>query len=378
MFFVTCGLLAVLALATSIGVATISANRAASRIAGELARIRGAGEPASAIELAGHYRLPPGVEDTTDLWLDATRQLKSSAFRAHAGDLPIVGAGVSDIPPPNEPWDDLEAAEGLLRKYHASLGDMHAAADLGGAARYPVDFGLGSPILLVHAQRLRAGALLLALEAHVCAHRGDPHGAARAIRTIFMLARSLEREPIAVSLLVRLACDGIAREQLRIHLPTVDFSDDDLVGLQDGLRAIDYRDGLYQAMLGERAMGIDAFENPNSTSEEVRISTGAMWRFSQSGGIVFYLEHMDRAVWAARQPWPQALEAAERAEADLDDLVGSGSLPTAITHIFPEVLASNLDIFFESTARNVAMTGAADAAIGVELYRRAEGKLPQR
>jgi len=224
MFFVTCGLLAVLALATSIGVATISANRAASRIAGELARIRGAGEPASAIELAGHYRLPPGVEDTTDLWLDATRQLKSSAFRAHAGDLPIVGAGVSDIPPPNEPWDDLEAAEGLLRKYHASLGDMHAAADLGGAARYPVDFGLGSPILLVHAQRLRAGALLLALEAHVCAHRGDPHGAARAIRTIFMLARSLEREPIAVSLLVRLACDGIAREQIRIHLPTFDFS----------------------------------------------------------------------------------------------------------------------------------------------------------
>jgi len=378
MFFVICGLLVVVTVMTLIGVAAISASRAGSRIAGELARIREAGEPASAIELEEHYQLPPGVEDTTDLWIDAMRPLDTKAFGADAGELPVVGTGESEIPPPGQPWDDLEAVEALLRKYDASLGAMHEAAELDGAACYPVEFGDGFFMLLDHVQRVRGGARLLTLQAHVAAHRGDPRGAARSIRAIFSLARSLEREPVLVSLMVRLACDGIAREQLKKLLPSVGFSDADLARLQDVLRAIDYHDGLYRGMLGERAMGIHTFENPNPSEEENPIPAGGFWRFTQGGGFVFYLEHMGGLVVAAKQPWPQALRAADQAEAKLDDLAAGASPLTKVTHVFPLLLAPAIGAAFEATARNVAMNGAADAAIAIELYRRRHGKLPER
>ncbi|NQT17529.1 MAG: hypothetical protein HQ582_32540 [Planctomycetes bacterium] len=373
MFFVTCGVFVALMLTILIGGTALLAHRASSRVAAELAQIREAGEPASAVELAEYYQLPPNVEDTTELWLDATHRLNTMAFAIDARELPIVGAEWKEIPPPGQPWGDLEAAEGLLRKYHASLSAMHDAADLGGAARYPVDFCIDSPILID-----RAGALLLALETHVCAHRGDLRGAARAIRTISMLARSLEQEPISVSLLVRLSCDGIAREQLQSLLPSVDFSDEDLRGLQDHFRAIDYRDGLQRAMVGERAMGINAFQNPDSLGKEARLYTGSALRVAQGSSFVFYLEHMDRGVCASQQPWPQALRDAEQAEAKKDDLVDNASLLTSLTHSFLRNVASHLDIVFHITARGVAMNDAADAAIAVELYRRQHGKLPER
>jgi len=375
-FFVTCGLVVgVLFTILTVG-AMLFVNRASSRVAAELARIRAAGEPVSGAELEEHYRLPPGVEDTTELWLDGTRRLGTEAFRAHVGELPIVGTGWSEIPPPGEPWDDLEAAEELLRMYGASLRTMHEAAELGGTARYPIDFTDGPYILPNHVMSLRSGVRLLKLEAHVCAHRGDPPRAAKSIRTIFALAQSLEREPMTMSLIVRLATDGNAREQLQILLPTVDFSDADLAGLQDTLRAIDYHDGLYQAMLGERAMGIDAFENPDSLGEEVR--TKGLWRFTQGSGFAFYLEHMDRLVVAARKPWPQALQAAEQARADREDRVEGGSLLTRMTHVFLSLVGRSDSGAFISAARHAAWNGEADAAIGVERYRRQYGKLPER
>src|SRR3972149_5939251 len=103
---------------------------------------------------------------------EAPRPLAAEVFTSDAGELPIVGTGEGEIPPPGRPWPELEAAEQLLEKYRTSLELMHKAAGLGGAARYPTDFSLGFNMLLDHAQNLRGGARLLTLEAHVLAHRG--------------------------------------------------------------------------------------------------------------------------------------------------------------------------------------------------------------
>ena len=375
-FFLGFGLLAVLLLLVLAAAVIMFSRRASSRVENELAKIRQAGQPASAAELEEHYQLPPEQEDTTPLWLQATRPLGTDAFRADAGELPIVGTGESEIPPPGEPWGDLEAAEALLQKYAASLELMHKAAKLGGAARYPTDFSLGFGMLLDHVQHLRGGARLLSLQAHVRAHRGDGHGAAESIHAIFMLAQSLEREPILVSHLVQIACDSIAREQLRLLLPTVAFPEEDLVGLQEDLRGIDYHEGLHEAMLCERVAGIEVFEDPSSL--EFEVPAGRFWRFTQRGGFVFYLQHMGRLVDAALKPWPQALQAAEQAEAQLEDLVHNMSLPTKLTHIIPALLAPAVGAVFTATARNVASNDAADAAIAVERFRRKYGKLPER
>ncbi|MFH1264923.1 MAG: hypothetical protein ABIK89_04305, partial [Planctomycetota bacterium] len=294
LFFLGLGLLVLLLVGiVTIGGITLS-SRASARVEEALAEIREAGEPSSAAELEEHYRLPPGVEDTTDLWLDATRPLATEDFTADAGELPIVGTGESEIPLPGEPWPGLEAAEELLEDYRHSLDLMHQAAELGGAARYPTNFSLGFDMLLEYAQNLRAGARLLLLESHVLAHRGDLAGAARSIHAIFMLANSLDLEPVLVSELVRLACDSIARERIEALLPTVDFSDEDLLRLQDDLRAIDYHENLYQAMIGERVIGIVGFESADFLGLEIEGGKAKLWRFTQRGGFVVYLQHMDR------------------------------------------------------------------------------------
>ena len=339
LFFLACGLFVVLLVVTLAVAAIAFAGRGSARLAREIAKIREAGEPASAAELEEYYQLPRGVEDTTELWLEATRPLATEGFTADAGELPIVGTGEGEIPPPGRPWPELEAAEQLLEKYRTSLELMHKAAGLGGAARYPTDFSLGFNMLLDHAQNLRGGARLLTLEAHVLAHRGDSAGAAQSIHTILMLARSLEREPVLVSELVRLACDGIAREQLQLLLPTVDFSGTDLTRLQEEFRAVDYHEGLYQALLGERVTAIVAFESPGSVGLEIDVGEARFWRFTQHGGFAFYLQHMDRLIAASKLPWTEALQAAEQADTKLEDFTQNASILTKVTHVFPALLA---------------------------------------
>ena len=378
MFFLVFGLLVVLVVALLIVSAATVTYRASARVESELARIRQAGEPTSGEELNEHYRLPPGVEDTTALWLEATRPLERDTFGVDAAALPIVGDSEAQIPPVGRPWLELEGAEQLLEDYGKSLEIMHRAAERGGAARYPVDCGLGITTLLEHVQPLRSGARLLVLEAHVRAHRGDPQGAAESIHAIFMLARSLEREPFLVSMLVRIACDGIAREQLQSFLESVDFSDEDLRKLQEDLRAADYHENLRQAMLGERVTGMMAIENPGSWEEgSDRGLLGTAWRLTQSDGAAFYLEHMSAMIAAAEMPWPEAIEEAARVDGQLEAL-GRGSFLTKIRHMIPLLLAPALEAAFEAVARHVAMTGAADAAIACERYRRRYGKLPER
>ena len=378
MFFLVFALLTVLVVALVIVSAATITYRASARVKSELARIRQAGEPTSGEELNEHYRLPPGVEDTTALWLEATAPLERDTFGADVAALPIVGDSEAEIPPAGEPWPELGAVEQVLEDYRRSLELMHRAAERGGAARYPVDCRLGIATLLEHVQPLRSGARLLVLEAHVRAHRGDPQGAAESIHAIFMLARSLEREPFLVSMLVRIACDGIAREQLQSLLGSVDFSDEDLLKLQEDLRAADYHENLRQAMLGERVTGMMAIENPGSWEEgSERGLFGTAWRLTQSDGAAFFLDHMGAMIAAAEKPWPEALEEAARAEDRLDAL-GRGPFLTKIRHMIPLLLAPALEAAFESVARYGALSDAADAAVACERYRRKHGKLPEQ
>ena len=373
-FFLALGILVVLAISL-VSFAAIRYNvLAGRRIEAQLAAIREAGEPITPAELEEHYRLPPGVEDTTALWMEATALLETPEFEADAADLPIVDASELEIPPPGEPWEDLEAVEGLLRKYHASLELMHQAAEAGGAARYPTDFRQGMPMPPDHLGPLLQGAWLLSLEAHVRPHRGDPAGSARSIRAILMLARSREREPLIVSMGVRMACETIALRHLEELLGTVDFSDEDLVALQEDLRATDYRENLYQAMLGERVTVVATIEDPALVDID---SPGALYRVTQRDGVAFALEHMAELVAASRRPWPQAIDDAKQANQRLIQIVCASTLNWICYDTYSLFLPDAESVFLNA-ARMRACNDAADTGIAIERYRRKHGKLPEK
>ncbi|MBW3596852.1 MAG: hypothetical protein KY475_06195, partial [Planctomycetes bacterium] len=104
---------------------------ASGRAAKALDAVRAEGEPITAEELEAYYALPAGAEDPTSLWLAAIGPLDSGVYTASAGDLPIVGAGEGNVPPPGEPWDQQEAAKKHLAQNAASLVKLHEAARIG-------------------------------------------------------------------------------------------------------------------------------------------------------------------------------------------------------------------------------------------------------
>ena len=234
--------------------------RDAARLETALDEIRQSGEPATAAELEAFYAALPADEDPTQLWLDGSAALVLPPFVNASKDLPIVG-DASKAPPPGTPWAELEAAEKLLQQNQKSLALLHQAAVRGGAGRYPSRFAQGLTMPLKHLQNLRSAARLLALEAHVRAHRGDAAGAAQAIETLLAVGRSLENEPLLMSLQVRMAIDQLARQQLAELLPHVRFADEDLLRLQGRLEQIEYQSGLRRGLMGERVISQQALQD---------------------------------------------------------------------------------------------------------------------
>jgi hypothetical protein len=342
----------------------------------ELARVSAAGEPTTPDELESFYPIAPAEREAARMWLIAVGPLVTEEFYAAAGQLPIVGSGEAEIPPPGQPWPDLQAAEKLLEQYADSLRRLHEAAESGRPARYPADFALGVNMTLDYIQPLRTGARLLALEAHVRAHQGDARGAARSIYATFMLADSLKQEQILIAQLVRYAIDGMARKVLQRQLPAVDFSDEDLDRLQAHLRAVDYSDGVQRAMMGERVMGIAAINNPAADpSGEL---AAAAWGPFRNANLATYLKYMSRIIAATKRPLPQARQETERIDGDIQAAVSGGSGLSSPGHIMTALLISGLGGVMDAATRGNASNRATDAVIAVERFRSENARLPKR
>jgi len=351
--------------------------RASRLVEAELAELREAGEPIDAADLEAFYARPTEEEDCTRLWLDATAALDTQEFLDTYEELTIKDEMNKDIPPPGKPWPDLPAAETFLEGYPHSLALLHQAAERGGAARYPLDFSKGLAMETNHVQWLRNAVRLLSLEAHVLAHRGDPHGAAESIRTIHAVAASLERQPLLVSQLVRFHCDGIAHEVLCDLLPHVEFSEDDLKGLQAELLVIDYGPGLRRAVMGERAVGIELFRNPSPVADSGELKPLTLIG-PRNDDLLLYLDFMGRTVAATRLTGPTKLDAAEKIQDDIRALVAGSNAINQVRYAFTGLLMPAVTGVFEAEAEATADNRIAAAAIAVERYRRRHGRLPKK
>jgi len=343
----------------------------ARRAETELAKIRERGQPASADEMNAFYEAPPASQDCTRIWIAALQPLDGPAYALAVQNLPIVGTG-PDVPPPGVPWPQQAAVEQFLEQYKASMEQLHEAADRGGAARYDLDFNDGIAMMLGNVQSARSGTRMLALEAHVRAHRGDAAGAADSLDAMFKLGVSLENEPILISQLVKIALDGVAREQLQGLLPHVEFADEDLHRLRADLQHIDYDRALHRALLGERVFGVTTMENPGELGAE--FGGNPAWRITQGEDLATYLTFMGRMTDAAEKPWPAVREEAAAVNDEVKSLIGGG------LGRFRYAMTANLLPAIEATLTAVARGGsqidAADAALAVELFRRQNGRLP--
>lgn len=115
--------------------------------------------------------------------------------------------------------------------------DLHHAAASGlTQSRYNVDLREGCAVALPQLAALRTLARVLSLESYVNTLEGRSHEAARDIADIIPMANSLEKEPILISQLVRMAILGIALGALQDPVMNRgELSDEDLAHLQEAL-----------------------------------------------------------------------------------------------------------------------------------------------
>jgi hypothetical protein len=342
--------------------------------------IRAEGYPATCVELDAWYTIPESAENAADTFIDSFSHYDKWEEEEERKLLPIVGQ--AQLPLRTEPLT--EETKALVTEY---LADNQQALELlhKGAAiehsRYPIDLSKGFEVLLPDLSNIRDGAKLLKLEAVLHAEDGKPEQAVDSITSIFGLASSLDKEPMLVSQLVRIACQALAASVLEYTINKTEFTDEQLVSLSGTLANAEDPSAMARAFAGERCMGISILKMPaakippmlsvaNNRPHLLGALAITLYRFAGLAdmGAAIYLDLMSDYIKAIQLPSQQRQEAA--------DAVDAKFTKTSRIHMLLHVIMPALSRCTTIDVRTVAQLRTAQACLAIERYRLAGGKLP--
>ena len=348
-----------------------------SKLNARLDAIRAAGYPATCAELDAWYTIPESAENAADAFIDSFSRYEKWDDDEKRKLLPIVGD--AELPLRTEPLT--EETKALITQY---LADNQQALELlhKGAAiehsRYPVDFSKGFATLLPHLSDLRTGAKLLKLEAILHAENTEPQSAARSLTSTFGLARSLSKEPILISQLVRVACQALAVSALEHVINRTEFTDEQLVNLCQTLVSAEDLSAMFHAFVGEQCAGGEIFKMPadqilqvaNGKSSPLAVVAIALYKFAGLADMdaIMYVDLMNDYTKAMQLPPHQRQEAASA----VDTKFGKTSRIHVLLHVIMPALSrvTTIDI------RTIAQLHTAQVGLAIQRYRLATGKLP--
>ena len=351
----------------AVGVAWL---RSHAHLNAQLARIRATGAPVTPPEANAYYSAPAAGRDTTALWLAATGPLDSSQFQAGGKALPFVGEGPDEIPLPGQPWELLAPSEQFLTTWQGARDQLHLVARQGGEARFPIDFSAGISMPLPHLQQLRAAARLLSLECVVAAHRGQTEAAVDSVVTMFAAARTIEQEPILVTQLVRMAINSMARMRVQWLLSAGGLNEAQLRRLDAELARSDFQQSVQRALIAERTIGIQTFDNPALLGGAV----AGGFRLTPASDEIAYLQLMEQMIAAFDETGLARRQAVDDAEQQLTLLAGQTG--SGLRFPLTRLLLPSLLAVTEATSRNEAQRDATRVAIAIERFYLRQGQLP--
>jgi len=346
-----------------------------SKLRAKLDTISAAGYPVTWAELDGWYAIPESAENGADYIIDAF----SHYHKLDAGEefelTPVVGS--AELPPRTEPL--AEETKALVTQY---LVDNQQALELlhKGAAiehsRYPIDLSMGFAAL-PDFSNIRTAARLLKLEAALHAENAEPQSAARSITSTFGLARSLSKEPLLLSQLVRIACQGLAISALEHAINRTEFTDEQLVNLSRVLNNAEDHSAMTRAFAGERCVGVSIFKAPASQvvplvggSSRPGMFSIALYKFAglADTDAITYLDLMEDYIETTQLPPHQRQSAVDAINAKIDKIPKIHILLRAFMPALSRV--TMIDI------RAIAQLRTARVALAIERYRLATGSFP--
>ncbi|MCX5643293.1 MAG: hypothetical protein NTZ17_01210 [Phycisphaerae bacterium] len=283
--------------------------------------IHAAGFPVTGQELDAWYPWPQAGENAAN-WITgaATLQRKLDPETWKPLESLVGRGGERQNPSAPLPGDLKELLERYVRDNAKALESLHEAAAIA-ECRYPVDLSQGPSVLMTHISDVHEGCRLLCLEAVLHAENKDPNGTARDIHAVLYVARSLDREPMMISPLVRMAAANVATVALERAMNQTEFREEQLEGLQKAFSDTRGTDGLLRALAGTRCMGLIVYERPQALDRrdfDLPLPVPLLEAYDALGlsareGIVF-LDYMDECVRIVQLPTferPAAIEAAE-------------------------------------------------------------------
>jgi hypothetical protein len=348
---------------------------ALSEVKKEVARIQAAGEPITVEELHAYHRAPAGTPDITHLWLAALSSFNEQQLNAAAKPLAIVGEGDAH----SLPASDLPAVEQFLTDNDPTVQATLAAAQAEGESRFPVEFEKGFSALLPNAQKMRALARLMKLRGRVAVARGRTDQAVQSVEAVFATSRAMEHQLLLIEHLVRLALANMALRETEFLLNEVELTDEQLVRLQAEVQALDLQQGLTEGLLGERALGYHAFHhleqmNGGEVGAPPNPGEGSL---SRPTDCRLHLGFMQELITASRQPFPEALEAADVSQTRLMQLAGERNPIKRYNAMMTLLIMPATASSFQATGRNLALRDVTLCAIAVKRHQLKHGQWPQ-
>jgi hypothetical protein len=356
-----------------IGAFVLFRLRLKSKLQARIDAIRAAGYPVTCAELDKWYTIPENVENAAHTIIDAFWCYRESG---ETESLPIIGK--AKLPGRIEPLP--ENMKTSITRYIADNNEaltlLHKAAAIE-HCRYPIDLTPGFEVQLnQHLSRLRKCMMLLKLEAVLHAENGQSQSASRSVMSGFGLVRSLAKEPVFISQLVRIACHGIAISALERTINRTVLTSEQLVEFDSCLIKAEDHSALARAYVGDRCPFLDALKKPDSLKSAITGNNMPITPFIEfyiaiglaDVDTMIYLDFVDEYIEITKLPLNQRQKASDALEAKLASM---SNIHVLLKNHTPSLLRI---IMIE--LRHIAGLRAARVGLAIERYRLTAGKLP--
>lgn len=376
------------------GASLLATTRLGSNYA---ALLHARGEPASLEELNDWYKPVPEADNAAPLFLAAIEKHRMlppprEVPATSNGDaqllqdrepvrepLPIIGEGklperLADFPPALRPRlvEYLDANQESLR--------LTLEGTTKAGLRFPVDMRAGLAVELEHLTGIRTLARLLSLHVVRLLMEQQCPAATEALIAQLRLSALMQQEPVLISHLVHVALGELAVERIRYTLQNMDISEVELGRLQQALNEFpDPLKSLKRAIIGERTMALSYMERMalpleivQSTSTPQKLDAWARALAGRALGLTKVNEVvMARAYNILFEGIDTPMHTAA-SEAAFDQKLEKASEQSVLAAILIPAMSRVID----APLRLEAGLDMAKAAVAIERYRLAAGKLP--
>jgi hypothetical protein len=343
-----------------------------SNLQAKIYAIRSAGYPTNCVELDMWYKIPPNVENAAYTIEEALSVFKKWD-KEKSRSLPFIGR--AELPSRTEPLaaDMKDLIVEYVADNNEALDLFHRAAEIE-YCRYPINLSAGLATLLPNLGEMRNAVRLLELEAVLNADDGDSEAATLSAISCFAIARSLVREPVTISQLVRCACQNAAISSIEQVLNRVELTDEQLSELAECIRQSESISDISRAFVGERCIGIDFFNNPGIINPS-NVRFNPFFSLYKAVGMaeadaVIYLDLMDGYMKCTRLPMHERQKAA--------NAVGVKFQSVSKAHLLLHTITPSLSGVITQDLRTIAHLHAGNAALAVQRFRLKTDKLPEK